>query len=166
MSGAAAAPDTFASPVAATRTGQPPGLSAAEVGDRVAAGATNAFRPSTGREYRDILRDNLITPFNITLVSLLGALLVLGQIGDSFLSGGAVLVNTVASLVQEVRPSARWTGSPASHAARSASGATTRSGRSRPRSWSWTTSSTSGRETGSAWTAPSSGAMRSRSTRA
>jgi len=79
------------------------GLDDAQVVERVAAGSTNAFRPSTGREYRDILRDNLITPFNVTLVSLLGVLLLLGQVGDSFLSGGAVVINTVASLVQEIR---------------------------------------------------------------
>ncbi len=80
-----------------------PGLSAPEVAERRQAGRTNSFRPSTGRSYADILRENLITPFNVTLIVLLGALLALGQVGDSFLSGGAVTVNTVAGLVQELR---------------------------------------------------------------
>ncbi len=79
------------------------GLTAAEVAERTARGATNDYRPSTGRSSADILRENLLTPFNVTLVGLLAALLVLGQIGDSFLSGGAVAVNAIASLVQEFR---------------------------------------------------------------
>ena len=79
------------------------GLTAAEVAERTARGATNAYRPSTGRSSADILRENLVTPFNITLVALLAALLALGQVGDSFLSGGAVAVNAIVGLVQEFR---------------------------------------------------------------
>ena len=79
------------------------GLSAAEVAERIARGQTNAWRPSTGRAYRDILRDNLITPFNITLTVLLIVLLALGQLGDTLFSAAAVVINTVAGLIQEVR---------------------------------------------------------------
>ncbi|MFI5261968.1 MAG: HAD-IC family P-type ATPase [Candidatus Limnocylindrales bacterium] len=79
------------------------GLSAADVAERQAGGATNAYRPSTGRSSADILRENLLTPFNITLVALLAALLALGQIGDTFLAAGAVAVNALAGLVQEFR---------------------------------------------------------------
>ncbi len=79
------------------------GLSAADVAERTARGATNAYRPSTGRSSADILRENLITPFNVTLVTLLAALLALGQIGDTFLAAGAVAVNAIAGLVQEFR---------------------------------------------------------------
>lgn len=80
-----------------------PGLTAAEVGERQARGQTNAFRPATGRSYRDILRDNLITPFNITLTVLLVILLALGQLGDTLFSASAVVINTVAGLIQEIR---------------------------------------------------------------
>ena len=80
-----------------------PGLTAAEVTERTARGETNGYRPSTGRSSADILRENLVTPFNVTLVALLAALLALGQVGDTFLSGGAVAVNAIVGLVQEFR---------------------------------------------------------------
>jgi len=79
------------------------GLTSAEVADRVANGRTNAYRPSTGRSYRDIFRDNLITPFNITLTVLLVVLLALGQLGDTLFAASAVVINTVAGLIQEIR---------------------------------------------------------------
>jgi cation-transporting ATPase E len=106
MSGASSSPGMAApqaDPGAVRLPGDMAGLTAAEVAERTARGATNAYRPATGRSSAEILRENLVTPFNVTLVSLLAALLVLGQIGDTFLSGGAVAVNAIAGLVQEFR---------------------------------------------------------------
>jgi len=106
MTGASGSP-RLAVPPAGAGAPRPPddigGLTAAEVAERTARGATNAYRPSTGRSSADILRENLLTPFNITLATLLAALLLLGQVGDTFLSGGAVAVNAIAGLVQEFR---------------------------------------------------------------
>jgi cation-transporting ATPase E len=106
MSGASSSPGMAApqaDPGAVRLPGDMAGLTSAEVAERTARGATNAYRPATGRSSAEILRENLVTPFNVTLVSLLAALLVLGQIGDTFLSGGAVAVNAIAGLVQEFR---------------------------------------------------------------
>ena len=48
-----------------------PGLSAAEVAERVQRGQTNNFEARSGRSYLQIVRDNVFNLFNIILFSLL-----------------------------------------------------------------------------------------------
>jgi cation-transporting P-type ATPase E len=80
-----------------------PGLTTAEVADRVRRGLTNKFQPRSSRTYKQIFFDNLINVFNITLFVLLIILLALGESGDTIFAGSTVLVNLLIGLVQEIR---------------------------------------------------------------
>ncbi|HEY4689900.1 MAG TPA: HAD-IC family P-type ATPase [Anaerolineae bacterium] len=79
------------------------GLTSAEVAGRVRRGETNKFQPRTSRTYAQILADNLLNIFNITLGVLLVLMLVLGRAGDTLFAGGSVVANTIIGLVQEIR---------------------------------------------------------------
>jgi cation-transporting ATPase E len=57
-----------------------PGLSAAEVRDRVARGLVNDVPGAPGRTYGQIVRANVLTRFNLLLGSLLVVILVVGRI--------------------------------------------------------------------------------------
>jgi hypothetical protein len=57
-----------------------PGLSAAEVTDRVARGLVNDVPGAPGRTYGQIVRANVLTRFNLLLGSLLVVILVVGPI--------------------------------------------------------------------------------------
>jgi cation-transporting ATPase E len=80
-----------------------PGLTSDEVADRVRRGLTNQFRPRSSRTYREILRDNLINVFNITLFVLLLIMIALGESMDTLFAGSTVLLNIVIGLFQEIR---------------------------------------------------------------
>ncbi|HLF25308.1 MAG TPA: HAD-IC family P-type ATPase [Anaerolineae bacterium] len=80
-----------------------PGLTSAEVADRVRRGLTNKYQPRTSRTYRQILFDNLFNIFNLTLAALLGLMLALGKAGDTLFAGGSVVANIVIGLFQEFR---------------------------------------------------------------
>ena len=79
------------------------GLTSAEVADRVRRGLTNQFQPRSSRTYREILRDNLINVFNITLFVLLIIMIALGESTDTLFAGSTVLLNIVIGLFQEIR---------------------------------------------------------------
>ena len=79
------------------------GLTPAEVEDRGRRGETNAFESRSSRTYKQILFDNLVNVFNITLAVLLGILLALGEPGDTFFAGSVVAVNILIGLIQEIR---------------------------------------------------------------
>lgn len=78
------------------------GLTPAEVEARRAAGLTNAFRPRPSRTAGQILRANVLTPFNMLVTACFLLLLVLGRWQDA-LFGFAAIGNAVIGSVQELR---------------------------------------------------------------
>ena len=78
------------------------GLSAAEVDARRADGRTNAVDEPTSRTLREILRANVVTPFNLLLAILLVAIIAVGELKDS-LFGIVLVLNTLIGVVQELR---------------------------------------------------------------
>jgi cation-transporting P-type ATPase E len=79
-----------------------PGLSSAEVTDRVARGLVNDVPEAPTRTFGQIVRANVVTRFNILLGSLLAVILVVGPIQDALF--GIVLVsNALVGIIQEVR---------------------------------------------------------------
>lgn len=79
------------------------GLSAAEVAARRARGLGNTPPPPTGRTYRQILRENVLTFINLYLFGLGAALILLGRLSDAVISTGVIVLNVLVSVVQEVR---------------------------------------------------------------
>jgi cation-transporting ATPase E len=80
-----------------------PGLTSAEVADRVRRGLANKFQPRSSRTYKQIFFDNLFNVFNITIFILLVILLALGESGDTIFAGSTVVVNLLIGLIQEIR---------------------------------------------------------------
>jgi cation-transporting ATPase E len=79
-----------------------PGLTTAEVAERVAAGLTNKQDNSSSRSFTSILRANLFTLFNAIVGGSFIALLLLGQWKDA-LFGLAVVANILIGVIQEYR---------------------------------------------------------------
>ena len=96
---AASAPLASAAPIALT---PPVGLSSAQVAERRSRGLTNAGGERTSRSVADILRANVLTPFNLMLGILLAVILVVGEPQDA-LFGIVLVTNTLIGIVQEVR---------------------------------------------------------------
>jgi cation-transporting ATPase E len=78
------------------------GLTASEVDVRRADGRTNAVEEATSRTLRQILRANVVTPFNVLLVILLVAIIAVGELKDS-LFGIVLVLNTLIGVIQELR---------------------------------------------------------------
>jgi cation-transporting ATPase E len=78
------------------------GLSSKEVAERVAQGRTNASGQHTSRSFGEILRANLLTPFNFLLGALLVVILAVGHPQDA-LFGIVLVTNALIGIVQEVR---------------------------------------------------------------
>jgi cation-transporting P-type ATPase E len=85
---------------AATVTVQ--GLTAAEVAERVARGQVNDVPTSHTRSVSEILRANILTPFNALLGGLLVVILVVGPYQDA-LFGLVLIANAATGIVQELR---------------------------------------------------------------
>ena len=81
------------------------GLTAAEVEARRADGRSNQVPDPTSRSTVDIVRANVLTPFNLLLGILLVVILAVGEIKDS-LFGIVLVLNTMIGIVQEVR--SKW----------------------------------------------------------
>ena len=79
-----------------------PGLSAAEVAERVARGQVNDVPSAPTRTIGQIVRANLLTRFNLLLGSLLAVILVVGPLQDA-LFGLVIVANTAVGILQEVR---------------------------------------------------------------
>ena len=79
------------------------GLSEREAAQRRSRGLGNSLPPATGRTYREILRDNVVTFVNGVIFVLGLALVALGQWSDALVSVGVVTINVLVGLVQEVR---------------------------------------------------------------
>jgi cation-transporting ATPase E len=82
--------------------GAAPGLTAAEVAERVAAGRTNAFEADTSRTWGSIVRANVFTLFNAIVFACFAALLLLGRWQDA-LFGLAAIFNALIGCYQEIR---------------------------------------------------------------
>jgi cation-transporting P-type ATPase E len=80
----------------------PSGLTAFEVAERVARGATNVADDRTSRTVGEIVRANVLTRFNAILGSLLVVILVVGPIQDA-LFGIVLVANALIGVVQEWR---------------------------------------------------------------
>ncbi|HYU81919.1 MAG TPA: HAD-IC family P-type ATPase, partial [Candidatus Polarisedimenticolia bacterium] len=79
------------------------GLSEQEARARQERGLGNRMPPATGRTYREIVRENVLTFVNGVIFALGLTLLMLGQWGDALVSVAVVAVNVLVGLVQEVR---------------------------------------------------------------
>ncbi|TQM79075.1 cation-transporting ATPase E [Saccharothrix saharensis] len=90
------------SEVAGVRVERAAGLTAAEVARRVAEGRTNAVRSRTSRSTGQIVRANVITPFNGLLTALFLVILATGR-WQNGLFGLVVVANTAIGVVQELR---------------------------------------------------------------
>ncbi|GAA3458128.1 HAD-IC family P-type ATPase [Saccharothrix longispora] len=78
------------------------GLTSAEVAERVAAGRVNAVASRTSRSTAQIVRANVVTPFNGLLAALFAAVLTTGR-WQNGLFGLVIVVNAGIGVVQEVR---------------------------------------------------------------
>jgi cation-transporting ATPase E len=79
-----------------------PGLSAAEVTERITAGQTNDVPVRASRSMAEILRANIFTRFNAVIGVLFAMILVIGPIQDGMF-GFVIIINTLIGIVQEVR---------------------------------------------------------------
>jgi len=79
------------------------GLSELEATERRARGLGNDVKLRTGRTYGQIIRENLLTFFNLVLFGLATILLLLGSPRDALFTAGIALLNALVATVQEVR---------------------------------------------------------------
>lgn len=78
------------------------GLTDADVAERVALGEDNGTGHHNSRPVRDIVRANVMTPFNALLGALAALVLVTGAIGDA-LFGVILVFNSGIGIIQELR---------------------------------------------------------------
>jgi cation-transporting ATPase E len=78
------------------------GLSAAEVAERVAAGAVNTLPEGPSRTVADIVKANVVTRFNIILGVLLVIVLIVAPVQDA-LFGVVLVTNSAIGIIQELR---------------------------------------------------------------
>jgi cation-transporting ATPase E len=78
------------------------GLTEDQVAERIRDNETNDVPPAPTRTVADILRANLVTPFNALLGGLLAVILVVGPIQDA-LFGVVLVANALVGIVQELR---------------------------------------------------------------
>ncbi|GAA2020188.1 HAD-IC family P-type ATPase [Catenulispora yoronensis] len=78
------------------------GLSADQVAQRVAAGEVNDVPTRTSRSMAEIVRSNVLTPFNAIIGTLFVIMLVVGPIQDS-LFGFVIIANSAIGILQEWR---------------------------------------------------------------
>jgi cation-transporting ATPase E len=86
---------------AVTTTG-PAGLTSADVAERRADGRSNDIGDPTSRTITQIVRANVLTPFNLLLGILLVVIIAVGEFKDA-LFGIVLVLNTLIGIVQEVR---------------------------------------------------------------
>lgn len=79
------------------------GLSAAEVQQRKAQGLTNDVPMESSRPIALILRQNLLSITNVILFVIMIVLIVIGKPSDAVVTGGAVMINVVVGVFQEIR---------------------------------------------------------------
>lgn len=80
----------------------PPGLTSAEVAERVSRGEVNDVPATPTRTIAQIVRSNVLTRFNALLGGMLAIILVVGPLQDA-LFGVVLVANALIGIVQEVR---------------------------------------------------------------
>ncbi|MER8183114.1 HAD-IC family P-type ATPase [Kitasatospora sp. NPDC094015] len=101
----AAAPAATATPGAhasGPRPARTPGLTSAEVAERVARGQLNDVPVRSSRSAREIVRANVFTRFNAIIGVMFAIILVVGPIQDG-LFGLVIVANTAIGIIQELR---------------------------------------------------------------
>jgi cation-transporting ATPase E len=69
----------------------------------LARGLGNSAPVATGRSYREIITENVLTFPNLALFALGTALVLLGHVTDALVSTGVIALNVLVSVLQEVR---------------------------------------------------------------
>ncbi len=98
---------TITAPVGAPDGAAPPGLSEADAAARLASEGGNVTPDVGGRSWWDIVRRNLFTFINITLVIVGIILVVMGRPRDALLASGLAVINGIVGVVQEARAKRR-----------------------------------------------------------
>ncbi|MFC5725020.1 HAD-IC family P-type ATPase [Streptomyces gamaensis] len=96
------APETPGSPAPPAPPARRPGLTAAEVAERVTRGEVNDVPVRSSRSTADIVRANVFTRFNAIIGVLFLIILVVGPIQDG-LFGFVIIANTGIGILQELR---------------------------------------------------------------
>ncbi len=92
----------MATMVGGVNAGPGPGLTEAEASRRLAAGGGNVDT-SRQRSDWDVVRSNALTFFNVVLLVMIVALLVVGEFRDGLFVGVVVFANVIVSTYQELR---------------------------------------------------------------
>lgn len=79
------------------------GLSSGEAQQRKAQGLSNDVPAESSRPIAVILRENLLSITNVILFIIVVVLIVIGKPSDALVSGGAVMINVVVGVFQEIR---------------------------------------------------------------
>ncbi|MFD5564126.1 cation-translocating P-type ATPase [Kitasatospora griseola] len=79
-----------------------PGLTGAEVAERIARGQVNDVPVRSSRSVREIVRANVFTRFNAIIGVMFGIILAVGPIQDG-LFGLVIVANTAIGIIQELR---------------------------------------------------------------
>jgi cation-transporting ATPase E len=82
------------------------GLNDGAIAERIRLGAVNAVQMRSSRPYRDIISENVLTPFNIAFGVILVLLVALGKPSDAVFAGFSVFFNIVVGVLQEVK--SKW----------------------------------------------------------
>ncbi|MGC4106488.1 MAG: HAD-IC family P-type ATPase [Thermomicrobiales bacterium] len=98
-------PGTADAPVALTSPDT--GLSAAEATRRREAGQGNDVVVATGTTYKEILKRNLLTFINVTLVGIGFVLVALGEVQNAILASGLAVLTAIVGVIQEVQAKRR-----------------------------------------------------------
>ena len=83
------------------------GLTAAEVSQRRDAGQGNDAAVPTGTTYGEILKRNLLTFINVTLVGIGLVLVALGEVQNAILASGLAVLTAIVGVIQEVQAKRR-----------------------------------------------------------
>lgn len=81
--------------------GSIPGLSGAEVQQRIKRGDSNDFEARVGRSYWHIFRENVLNLFNVALGGMLLFVIALGDYATAVFAGFSVVSNTFFGMIQE-----------------------------------------------------------------
>ena len=83
------------------------GLAEKEIRERIRRGETNDYKACVSRSYRDIIRENVFSLFNIVLFTLLFIVLFLGDYGTFVFAGISVFMNAFLGAIQEINAKKR-----------------------------------------------------------
>src|SRR5690606_17218630 len=70
-------------------------------------GQGNQMNLGTSRSYAQIIRENMFTFINVTLLAVGAILIIMDQVKDAILASGLVILNGLVGIAQEVRAKRR-----------------------------------------------------------